>query len=332
MGLSLSSRVAIMSGLRSWAQLVRVPNTLTSCADVLAGMCLAGGFQHHFGFHPIPAIIASIASICFYWGGMVLNDVFDVAQDREQGRPGPLVTGKISTRSAAQAGMSLLIAGIALSILAPLGFTLSGEQVSLSQLVGPGMIGCFLAGAVYAYDGPAKKSIAAPAIMGLCRSLNMALGVAVVAAVFPVTLGSAIGCVVIGHGMYITGLTIAARREADLSQSRGRLALGWGICAFGAAMIAISCRFEPDRPYRLEPNGGFPLLVAILLLPLARRAYHSIASLHPQHLGLAIKQAILSILFIDASIALQYAGNLPGICIALMVLPTVLLARWFRAT
>jgi 4-hydroxybenzoate polyprenyltransferase len=321
-----------MSGLRSWAQLVRVPNTLTSCADVLAGMCLAGGFQHHFGFHPIPAIIASIASICFYWGGMVLNDVFDVAQDREQGRPGPLVTGKISTRSAAQAGMSLLIAGIALSILAPLGFTLSGEQVSLSQLVGPGMIGCLLAGAVYAYDGPAKKSILAPAIMGLCRSLNMALGVAVVAAVFPVTLGSATGCVVIGHGLYITGLTIAARREADLSQSRGRLALGWGICAFGAAMIAISCRFEPDRPYRLEPNGGFPLLVAILLLPLARRAYHSIASLHPQHLGLAIKQAILSILFIDASIALQYAGNLPGICIALMVLPTVLLARWFRAT
>jgi 4-hydroxybenzoate polyprenyltransferase len=321
-----------MSGLRPWAQLVRVPNTLTSCADVLAGMCLAGGFQHHFGFHPIAALVASIASICFYWGGMVLNDVFDIAQDREQGRPGPLVTGKISVRSAALTGSLLLIGGIALSMLAPFGFTFSGEQVSWTQLAGPGLLGCLLAAAVYAYDGPAKKSIFAPAIMGLCRSLNIALGVAVVAAVFPVSLGNAIGCVVIGHGMYITGLTIAARREADLSQSRGRLTLGWGICALGAAMISISCRLEPDRPYRLEPNWGFPLLVAILLLPLARRAYHSIASLHPQHLGLAIKQAIMSILFLDASIALQYAGNLPGICIAIMVLPTVLLARWFRAT
>lgn len=321
-----------MSGLRSWAQLVRVPNTLTSCADVLAGMCLAGGFQHHFGVHPIPALIASLASICFYWGGMVLNDVFDIAQDREQGRPGPLVTGTISIRSAALTGLLLLIGGIALSMLAPFGFKFSGGQVSWTHLAGPGLIGCLLAAAVYAYDGPAKKSIFAPAIMGLCRSLNMALGVASVAAVFPVSLGNAISCVVIGHGMYITGLTIAARREADLSQSRGRLAMGWLICALGAAMIAISCRLELDRPYRLEPNWGFPLLIGILLLPLARRAYHSLVSLRPQHLGLAIKQAILSILFLDASIALQYAGNLPGICIAIMVLPTVLLARWFRAT
>jgi 4-hydroxybenzoate polyprenyltransferase len=321
-----------MKNLRSWAQLVRVPNTLTSCADVLAGMCIAGGTANHFALHPIAAILASCASICFYWGGMVLNDVFDIDQDREQGRPGPLVTGKISLRSAAQAGTFLLLCGIVLSMLSPVGVEAFRDQGSWLWIAGPGLIGCLLAAAAFAYDGPCKKSLIAPAVMGLCRSLNMALGLAIMAAAMPVSLGWSATAVVIGHGLYITGLTVAARREADLSQSRGRLLFGWGICGLGAMFIAFSARLEIDRFHRLEPRWGFPLLIAILLLPLARRAMESIYTLRPPQLGLAIKQAIFTILFLDASIALQYGGDIPGICIALMVVPTLLLARWFRTT
>jgi 4-hydroxybenzoate polyprenyltransferase len=321
-----------MSDMRAWAQLVRVPNTLTSCADVLAGMCLAGGIADHFVHHPFAAVLACSASICFYWAGMVLNDVFDVDQDREQGRPGPLVTGTISIDSAKRVGVALLGSGIVLSVASPLGIALVGDPRSWLRSAVPGGIGCLLAAAVVAYDGPCKKSAVAPWIMGICRSLNMALGVAVVAAVVPTTLGWSVVSVILGHGVYIAGLTIAARREADLSQSRGRLLLGWGICGVGAALIAFSSSLELERTYRLEPRWVFPLLVAILLLPLARRAIASVRSLRPQQLGLAIKQAIFTILFLDASIALQYAGDLPGICIALMVVPTILLARWFRAT
>ena len=321
-----------MSDLRSWAQLVRVPNTLTSSTDVLAGMCIAGGFSNHFVYHPIAALLASMASICFYWSGMVLNDVFDIDQDREQGRPGPLVTGRITLGTAKQAGTFLMLAGVVLSIVSPVAMTPFREHGSWLRLVAPGLVGCLLALSVFAYDGPLKKSIFAPAIMGLCRSLNMSLGIAVVAAALPVSLGWAAVMIVLGHGLYITGLTIAARREADLSQSRGRLTLGWSVCAFGAACIALSPRLDMDRPYRLDPAWVYPLLVAILLLPLARRAIDAIRSLRPQQLGIAIRQAIFSILFLDATIALQYAGDIPGIIIASMVVPTLLLARWFRAT
>lgn len=321
-----------MSDLRSWAQLVRVPNTLTSCADVLAGMCIAGGSSHHFAYHPTAAVLASLASICFYWAGMVLNDVFDVEQDREQGRPGPIVTGRISLRMATRAGALLIIVGLALSILSPVAVSSFREQGTWLRLAGPGLVSLLLAASVYGYDGPLKKSVLAPAIMGLCRTLNMSLGIAVVAAAFPVSFGWAAAMIVLGHGLYITGLTIAARREADLSQSRGRLLLGWGVCALGAACIAFSTRLETNRTYRLDPEWVFPLLVAVLLLPLARRAVDSIRSLQPQHLGLAIKQAIFSILFLDATIALQYSGEIPGMIIASMVVPTLLLARWFRAT
>ena len=234
--------------------------------------------------------------------------------------------------TATRVGVLLMISGIALSILSPVLMSSFREQGAWLRLAGPGLVGVLLAASVYAYDGPLKRSFLAPMIMGLCRSLNMSLGIAVVAAAIPVSVGWAAAAIVLGHGLYITGLTIAARREADLSQSRGRLTLGWGICAFGAACIAFSPRLDMDRTYRLEPKWVFPLLVAILLLPLARRAVDAVRTLRPQQLGMAIRQAIFSILFLDATIALQYAGDIPGIIIASMVVPTLLLARWFRAT
>jgi 4-hydroxybenzoate polyprenyltransferase len=168
--------------------------------------------------------------------------------------------------------------------------------------------------------------------MGFCRGLNLSLGMAILYAVVPVALGPAAMAVVVGHVLYITGITIAARREADLAQSRTRLIGGWTICVLGAAVIAFSSILEPARTLRLEPYWVFPLMIAILMLPLGRRIVDAVRSLQPQRLGLAIRQAILSILFLDAAMALQYSGDWPGIVICLMVLPTLLLARWFRST
>ncbi len=326
-----------MNNLRAWAQLVRVPNTLTSCADVLAGMSVGGGFAHHYLVYPWAAILGSCASIALYWAGMVLNDVFDIEQDRQQGRPGPLVTGKISIDSARKWGLALLILGVICSALGPFAMTRSADNApsesSLSLwLAVPGLIGVALAAAIYAYDGPCKKSWFAPWIMGICRGLNMSLGIALVAAVIPVALGPASAAVVIGHVLYISGVTIAARREADLHQSRSRLIAGWTICALGASSIAFSTSWEPTRPLRLEPHWVFPLMIAILMLPLGRRVLDAMRTLQPQRLGMAIRQAILSVLFLDAAIALQFSGDLPGIVICLMVLPTLLLSRWFRST
>jgi 4-hydroxybenzoate polyprenyltransferase len=321
-----------MMDWRAWAQLVRIPNTLTSCADVLAGMCIAGGVANHFGYHPVPAILMSVSSICFYWAGMVWNDIFDVDQDRQQGRAGPLVTGRISPASARNAGWALSWIGIALCFGTPMIYASAMKTDVSWRIAVPGVVGLCLAVAIYGYDGPCKKSPLAPWIMGLCRGLNMLLGVAMVVAIAPLTLGGAVGAVLTGHVLYVTGLTIAARREADLTQSRGRLTVGWLLCACGASAIALSPRLEIDRWLRIEPNWGFPLVIAILLLPLTRRAIDSIQSLRPQSLGMAIRQAIFSILFLDAAVALQFAGDFPGILIALLAIPTLLLARWFRAT
>jgi len=76
----------------------------------------------------------------------------------------------------------------------------------------------------------------------------------------------------------------------------------------------------------------YAILFGLLSLPLARRAYESIATLEPRRLGLAIKQAIVTILFFDGVIALHHSGSTPGILICLLVIPSTLLGRFFRST
>jgi 4-hydroxybenzoate polyprenyltransferase len=316
---------------KSWAQLIRIPNTLTSCADVLAGMCIAGGAAHSFVIHPVAGVVLSLASIAMYWGGMVLNDVWDLEIDRQQGRPGPLVLGKIGVATARRSAIGLLVAGVFLTALGA-GSLLDSTQISASRLAIPVGLACVLVGSIVNYDGPMKRTPLAPAMMGICRGLNMALGMATIASGLGLPLGPSAIPIVIGHATYVTGLTIAARREADLSQSRIRLMAGWGICAAGAILIAFAPSLEGARALRLGSTWVFPCLILVLMLPLARRAIDSIATLNPPRLGMAIKQAIVSIVFLDAALALHFAGDIPGLIVCSLVIPTLILGTLFRTT
>lgn len=320
-----------MTNLKAWAQLARVPNTFTSCADVLAGMCIAGGIHHAIEQYPLAAILGSIGSICFYWGGMVLNDVLDLEQDRLQGRPGPLVTGAITPERARQAAIGLFVVGFLLTLFAA-GSVYGLAASSLPHIFPSLVVASLLIASIVAYDGPLKKTPLAPSVMGLCRSLNMGLGMALVAGALDHPLGKHAYLIALGHGIYVAGITTAARREAENLQSRTRLVWGWAISAVGVVLIAIASACFPTEPLRLDPYWVFPLLIVVLMLPLARRAWHSIESLDPRKLGIAIRQAIVSILFLDAALALQYAGDRAGLWLCVLVLPTLWLARMFRST
>ena len=69
-----------------------------------------------------------------------------------------------------------------------------------------------------------------------------------------------------------------------------------------------------------------------LSLPVFRRAYNAIRSMRGPDLGLAIRTAIINMIFIDATLALIFAGPWAGLLIAVLVVPTIFLARFFRAT
>lgn len=328
--------------IRAWAQLVRVPNTLTSCADALAGLALVVGAWNSSPKLLIPLLVVSLASVCFYWAGMVLNDVHDLEKDKLQRRNGPLVDGRISIDAARLAGWGLLIGGWCLALLArtlvPDSLVDVADAAHFTWMILP--VSTALAGCIVAYDSRLKATQLGPWLMGLCRGLNMFLGVSIGTAVLWPSSQAwvCILSVVLGHILFVVGITLAARREGLMQQSWLRMIAAWGTSLLGVAAIATSSVWgselfgSPGTEFRLEPRSLFPILVLLLALPWLRRAVLSVSNPGVGTLVPAIKQAILTIIFLDAAVALQYGGNVPGLIVCSFAIPTLALARIFRMT
>ena len=316
--------------LRAWAQLVRIPNTLTACADVLAGFTLAAGAWWQFTGIAPSLVAVALSSICLYWAGMVLNDVHDLAVDTAQRRNGPLVSGLIAVGTACKAGWALLLMGIALASVSAYLLPTTDTTIPYWIVIGTATV---LATAIVAYDSPLKATPIGPILMGVCRGLNLLVGVSLGACIqWQIGLDwSSICLATMGHVFFVTGITLAARREGLVQQSSHRLAWGWGVSVVGVSAIAL-CSWWSDRFLRLEPHSWFPILVGLLALPWLRRAVVSIQSPGVATLVPAIKQAILSIIFLDAAMALQFGGDLPGMIVCGLAIPTLALSRVFRVT
>src|SRR5690606_8830438 len=120
-------------------------------------------------------LVAALATACFYWAGMALNDWFDLERDRERHGQRPLASGRIEPAIGLTIGAGLLALGLA---LAPLAATLAGSGP------GPGLVaGAAVAGAVLLYDGALKRWRHPGALaMRACRATNALLGAAVLGA------------------------------------------------------------------------------------------------------------------------------------------------------
>ena len=330
-----------MAQLKDWMQLVRVPNTLTACADSIAGFSFVVGPWFSSSESYLPVIIISLASIALYWAGMAMNDINDVDRDKAQRRLGPLVSERISVSQATSVSWILFGAGILFAAAAGLfasGETLQSNLWDPLHFV-PAGVSILLAIAILAYDSRLKQTIIGPWLMGICRSLNLALGMAVgaVSIKFDENLmGSMMpGCwlLLAGHGLFVVGLTLAARKESMLFQSRVRLAICWGVSIVGLMLIAASASFvSVDIYQRFGSKDWFPLLIALLATPWALRVVNSVKHPNVSCLVPAIKQSILTILFLDAAVALQFADTGPGVLICLFAIPTFLMGRYFRMT
>ena len=318
------------SQFRAWAQLVRIPNTLTACADVLAGFTLAMGAWWQISGIAASLVMASLASICLYWAGMILNDVHDFAEDIANRRSGPLVDGLISVGMASMVGWALLVIGV---VLAGVSANLLPTEDKTTPFWIVAATASILASAIVAYDSSLKSTPLGPILMGFCRGLNFLVGVSLGAlmkshreldwaSIVPATIGLV---------LFVTGITQAARREGHPKQCARRLVKGWIISFIGLFAIAM-CSLWSDRSLLLEPHSWFPILVTFLALPWLRRAFVSVQKPGVGTLVPAIKLAILSIIFIDAAIALQFGGYLPGMIVCGLAIPTFALGRIFRVT
>ncbi len=314
-----------MSRLKSYAQLVRLPNVFTAFADIAVAMPAVADAEK---LRPSEAWNTALcaaywSSGCLYSAGMVWNDVFDVEQDRQERPFRPIPSGRITLSAARRFGAVLLAAGLLFAAAA--GVRPDGWA---PQPLGVAVV---LACVILVYDAWLKKTWAGPIGMGMCRFLNILLGQSVAISAttdWPFGFEPLHIWVAAVVGLYVVGLTWFARREAHTSN---RLSLGGAAVVMAAAVaLALAMRFHfGSNVSELE----FYFLLVVFCIFVGARVIRAQLYPTPTAVQTAVKAGILGLVILDAALAayLWQTGAL-GFLVLILLLPAALLGHWIYST
>ena len=299
--------------IRAYAEVMRLANVFTAISNVWMGMIFVSG-----GLPGWTAVGITATSALLYLAGMVLNDVFDYKLDAYERPERPIPSGRVSLGAARLLGWGLLEGGIACGWITA--YMTSARSV--------GTITVFLAIAIFLYDSGGKR-FAGPMLMGLCRMLNVGLGMSVVGDLFEVRGSEPI---VIGIGLYIASVTLFARNE---NETVGRAQLVW--CAawtiLSLALIAATPAIVPDGFELLQIQYlGWIILWIVIAGSILRRMVVAIMQPTPKFVQKAVGHAILSIIVIDAAICLGFAGPFWALAVLALLAPATLMAQFLKVT
>lgn len=242
--------------IRDLLLFLRAPLAATAIANLCLGLALArpAGPLAGSTLGAIALLIA--ATVCLYWAGMGLNDVFDLERDRTLFPKRPLPSGRLPLGIGRFVAWGLLASGVGLTGAAS--FLETGS--TLRGLVGASVVAlCILA-----YDGWLKRwRIPGALAMGACRSGNALAGAYALGWWSPVAgWTEALPIYALILGGYVTGLTFLSTYE---DKNARPLAMTAGFLCTAAApgtVIALSLINDEWRPYGLI--GGFPLFGVVL--------------------------------------------------------------------
>ncbi len=288
-----------------YLRMVRPANVVTSVADVLAGIAIAGVFVGDKSIPWLQIILLCGSTKLLYGGGIVYNDVFDADLDAVERPERAIPSGAISLRQAKQFGFILLVVGI----------TLAGIAGAISGIIA---IGIAFFALVYDKWGKHHKLIG-PLNMGICRGLNLMLGMSIL----PLALHQWYLLAIVPV-IYIYSITMISRGEVHGSNKQN-LYLG-GLLY----MIVISAIL-----YFANVNGRLIWSLAFLL-PFAFMIFKPLiaAIQNPigKNIGAAVKAGVISLILMDAAWAVTFSSWLPALIIACLLPISMWLAKIFAVT
>jgi 4-hydroxybenzoate polyprenyltransferase len=328
-----------MKKLLAIAQLLRLPNVFTAMADIFMGFLIShGSLGPHREF-----LLLLLASSSIYLAGMVLNDWFDIEVDRRERPERPLPSGRIAASHALAAGLGLLAIGTASATIA--GTT--SRNVALMLVV-----------SVLLYDGVLKNTVFGPAVMGLCRTLNVLLAMSTQqGAIWLFDSSQPHGwrfgtMVAAAIGLYIMGVTRFARREVSGAPTTVMASTTVGF-NLGLLLLALAARSvsgvntvmaPPDGPYWLMMDQApravasavrYYSAVGIWISVVAvtnTMVWRAVVSGQPKAIQLAVKTCILALIGLDAAVVAFVIGPVWSGIVLLLLVPTLLLGRWVYTT
>jgi len=290
-------------------RLVRLPNTFTAWADIVLGFVLISASTSHPDRGGKWAMfLPMIVSTLIYWAGFVLNDIFDLERDREEFPSRPLPAGEISCRFAGVLAAVLIIAALAVSSL------------RIQTLA----VAAALVGAVFLYNGLAKKTVAGPLVMGLCRFLNVLLGASAVG-VFSLEEFAQVAppaAAVMFFVMCLTFWSRSERRQAKASDGIAAL-----VCLNISFAIAVYWWGESGRCH--APSIG-ALCVAFVAV-FNYLAIRTLLAGRPEEYNRTLKLGLSAITVYDGLLVTAVVGP-AGLLLWLLVLPNLALRRYFSTT
>jgi 4-hydroxybenzoate polyprenyltransferase len=310
-----------------YVRLLRLPNVCTALADVAMGFLFVRGT-----LEPWPVfLLLAVTSACLYSAGMVLNDVWDIEDDRRLRPERVLPTGRIEWTVARRLGWALLVSGLLCGWCAG-----AVGMVSDAVFWRSGLVATLLAASVVAYDGWLKRTVLGPLAMGACRLLNVLLGMSLAGSMEGIPTwggwGRAHWLAAGGMGVYIAGVTWLARTEATVSR-RGALAGATGVIVTGLVLLACIQVVLPAGLGQdtMQPRAWYSLM-GLLSFVIVRRCLVAVLDPRPRCVQLAVKNCIMSIIILDAAIVMLVCGLGWSLVVLSLVVPALIGGWWISAT
>ena len=298
--------------LKPFLKLIRLPNVITAACNSLAGARCAG-----VGLNRWPDLLMlALSSMSIYAAGILWNDLFDLEEDRRERPSRPLPSGEVSVRLAWLISILLAVIGVILAAL-----------VSLKV----GVLAIILLSVVFSYDRWTKKNALGPWNMGLCRGLNLALGLVLK----PVARWGVLA--VLGYSIYIAGVTYISRQETKTGETKG-LRQGFILLIAGMAMVIAAMLLNSNRTiYGFDIQNDVPLLGGLFILIVLMKRLTTVwktafAEPRPETIQNVVKTGIINLPLIDFAIVLAVAGPLATIPIAILFSLARLTARKLYTT
>jgi 4-hydroxybenzoate polyprenyltransferase len=293
---------------KAFLQLMRPANIITAVSDILAGIAISGIlFDRSFDANEWWCIVLlCISTMGLYGGGVVLNDVFDAELDKVERPERAIPRGDIKINQATALGIILLSIGITASFLCN---------------IYSGIVACIIALAAVVYDKWGKHHfIVGPINMGLCRGLNLLLGISIIAS--QLTQWWALAFIPI---IYIASITMISRGEVHGGSKNSLYAASF----FYILVIASILYFAISNKNGIYFAVVFLLLFAWMIFnPLIK------AMLEPtgKNIGKAVKAGVIGLILMNASWASAFNAIYFAIVITLLLPVSIGLAKMFAVT
>jgi 4-hydroxybenzoate polyprenyltransferase len=286
---------------------MRPANIVTSVADVLAGIAISGYLANeNFSATDIPSILLlGISTMGLYGGGVVFNDVFDAELDKIERPERPIPSGVISKGEASLVAIILFSIGI---IAAAIVSILSG-LIAISIII-----------AALAYDKWSKHhGFAGPFNMGLCRGLNLLLGISII-----IPAVSAWWFLAIIPIIYIAAITMISRGEVHGGSKSTLYFAGLFYCLVIASILFLSS------------SRDMLWWSVIFLIPFSWMIFSALIKAirltSPQNIGNAVRAGVIALIVMDASMAAAFGAIVLAFLIILLLPVSLWLAKIFAVT